>query len=100
MDDRRFDDLTKSLTKLTPRRAAVRLLSGGALASVLAALGVAALPARRAGASHTCPVHDDCCAWGLPRQWKDLRQRGVQSLSWRRHQLRRAVLQHQPDLFR
>lgn len=32
MDERRFDDLTRTLTALAPRRAMVRLLSAGALA--------------------------------------------------------------------
>lgn len=63
MDDRRFDDLTRALTTLAPRRAAFRFLTGGTLAGVLAALGVAAQPARRARASHECAPLDYCCRY-------------------------------------
>ena len=38
MDDRRFDDLTKTLTALAPRRAVVRLLKTGTLAGFAATL--------------------------------------------------------------
>ena len=63
MDDRRFDDLTKAFTSLTPRRAVVRLLAGGAIGGALAAVAFVAPPARRARAMHECDPRDLCCRY-------------------------------------
>jgi len=58
MDGSRFDELTRTLATPTSRRRTLRLLAGGALAAVTAALGVG-----EAGATHTgCRHHGKSCA--------------------------------------
>jgi hypothetical protein len=56
MDDRRFDELTKSLVTAKPsRREALRRLAGGALATVFAGLALEGASAQRVGTeAKTC----------------------------------------------
>ena len=49
MEQNRFDDLTRSLVTLAPRRAALRALAGGALSGLLAVLPLADADARGRG---------------------------------------------------
>ena len=70
MDERRFDELTKSLVAATPsRREALRRLAGGALATVFGGLALEEASAQRVGTeARTCGQvcgKDEPCNAGL-----------------------------------
>jgi hypothetical protein len=61
MDDHRFDALTRALSGTTPRRQALRLLGGGALAGLLTRLGANDAAAGCGKVGDKCERSGDCC---------------------------------------
>jgi hypothetical protein len=65
VDDDGFDDLSRRLSTAPSRRAVLKGLGGGALAALLAALGVEGAGATHFGCRHVgkrCARHGQCCS--------------------------------------
>ncbi|CAA9582508.1 MAG: hypothetical protein AVDCRST_MAG19-4204 [uncultured Thermomicrobiales bacterium] len=73
MDDRRFDDLARALSGgPAPRRAALRLLGGGALGGLLAVLGREDAAAACRAPSKVCARDSQCCSKRCSRKGRCL----------------------------
>ena len=62
MDDRKFDELTRSLAGVASRRSVLKALSGGALAAAGTLLGVGKAAAACRPANAICRKNEDCCS--------------------------------------